>query len=913
MPQATQATLAFNRGILSDLGLARIDLTRYKMAAELMKNWMCRVLGSMSLRVGTAFLVATKSNLLCKCLPFVFSHNDLARIEVTSAALRILVNDALITRPAVTATVTNGTFIGSLAGWTDSDETGAASTWNAGGFAQLKGTGTNNAILDQQITINEVGTEHALRIVITRGPITFRCGTFLSDDSLIHESFLGVGTHSLTFTPATSSVWIRFMNPNIPAAYLNSVAIEAAGILELPSPWLQADIPNLRSAQSADVTYIGVPGYQQRKIERRSLRSWSIVLYEPSNGPFRVLNVTPITLTGSALSGDITVTASKPLFKSTHAGALYRIASVGQLVQLAISSDNTFTDPVRVTGVGNQRAFSWQVTGVFVGTVTLQVSVGAPGVWSDVANTTVPSFTPAYNDTFDNQVMYYRLGIKTGDYTSGTANCNIAFSAGSITGIVKLRSITDSTHALASVLQNLGGTTESADWSEGAWSDFRGWPQTVKIHEGRLWWFGSTLYGSVSDDFENFDDSILGGSAPISRSIGEGAIENIYWALSLQRLLIGTASAEHSARSSSLDEPLTTTNFVIRPSSTEGSDNVDAVRLDKLGLFVQISGRRLFQMEIDYLAYDYKAVDLTLLVPDLNAAGIVQIAVQRKPDTRIHCRRGDGTVGILVVDGAENVLAWQEWESSGAGGFVEDITVLPAIASGEDQVYYVVRRNLSGGTVRYHEKWALESQCTGLPEARLLDSHVMYSGAPATLIGGLASLEGLSVSVWGYNALNPYQDGNGNSPGLDLGTYTVSGGQITLSRSVTNACIGLPYTAPWMSMKQAFAAAMGTPLNQLKRIDKLGLVLKNTHAFGIRTGSDFDHLDDLPLADLPVLLAEQEIENGDADANAILNTYDFDMSSFDDVWSTDSRVCLQAASPRPCTILAFTCEMDTSG
>lgn len=914
MPHQTQATLAFNRGILSDLGLARIDLQRYRMAAATAVNWICRTLGSMSLRPGLAYLATTKNNLLAKTLPFVFSHDDIARIEITSATLRVLINDALVTRPAVTAAITNGTFVGSLAGWTNASEVGAVASWNAGGFAQLVGTGTNNAILDQAITIYEPTIEHALRIVITRGPITFRCGTSQGDDSLIHETFLGTGTHSLTFTPGAGPVWIRFMNPSIPATYLVSVTIEPPGILELPSPWASTDLQNMRSAQSADVTYVAVPGYQQRKIERRSLRSWSIVLYEPTTGPFRVLNVTPITLTPSALTGDITLVASKPLFKPTQAGALYRIASVGQVVAAAISADNTFTDPIRVNGVGNQRAFAYNILGPFVGTVTLQVSVGAPGAWSDVLTSTAPTFNPAYNDTFDNQVMYYRLGIKTGQYTSGTATCSLTFSAGSITGVAKIRSVTDSTHALASVLVSLGGTTESADWSEGAWSDFRGWPQTVKIHEGRLWWFGITIYGSVSDDFENFDDNILGASAPLSRSIGEGAIENIYWALSLQRLLVGTASSEMSCRSSSLDEPLTTSNFVIRPSSTQGSDNVDAVRLDKFGIFVQVGGQRVFKMEIDYFVQDYKAEDLTLLVPGLNTAGIMQIAVQRKPDTRLHCRRADGTVAIVVLDAAENVLAWQEWTSP--NGFVEDISILPAVSSSEDQVYYGVRRVINGATVRYHEKWALESQCTGMQDARLSDSHINFVGGPTAVITGLSTLEGQSVVVWGWNTSAPYVDGNGNTVGLDLGTYTVKGGKITLIQTVTNACIGIPYSAPWQSMKQAFAAALGTPLNQLKRIDKLGVILKNTHARGIQTGNDFAYLDDLPLVDLPVLQSAQSLEPGEsnnADINAILNTYDYQLSAFNDVWSTDSRVCLQAASPRPCTVLAFVCEMDTEG
>jgi hypothetical protein len=38
------------------------------------------------------------------------------------------------------------------------------------------------------------------------------------------------------------------------------------------------------------------------------------------------------------------------------------------------------------------------------------------------------------------------------------------------------------------VLTDLGGTDASADWQEGLWSDLNGWPTSVRLHEGRLWW-----------------------------------------------------------------------------------------------------------------------------------------------------------------------------------------------------------------------------------------------------------------------------------------------------------------------------------------------------------------------------------------------------------------------------------------
>lgn len=920
MSKQTGVTLAFNRGILSTLGLARIDISRYRMAAEVMVNWIARVLGSMMLRPGWQYIANTKGNAFAKTIPFVFSTTDLARVEVTSAALRVFQSDALITRPAVTAVVTNGNFSADLSGWTVSDQVGATSSFTTGGGATLAGDGTNEAILDQQITVAQAGVEHALRIVVTRGPVMLRIGTTQGDDTYFNEAALGTGTHSLAFTP-TGSFWIRVFNSNINVSLLASVNVEAAGVLELPSPWADADIPNLRWAPSAYVMEVACAGYQQRKIERWGAsgpHSWSIVLYEPITGPFRVINTTPTTITPSATTGNITLESSQRLFKKTHVGALFQLTSTGQLAVADLSAESTYTNPILVNGVGAQRTLTVQVSGTYVGTLTLQSSIATPGIWVDVKS--YSGFVlDDFKDGLDNEVIYYRVGFKPGDYTSGTADVSVSFPSGSIIGNVRVTDYTDSQHVDAAVLTVPGGNSASQGsvssalgnitatnlWSEGAWSDFRGWPQAVAFHEGRLWWFGSSMFGSVSDDYENYDPTVIGDSGPIQRSIGEGPIDNISWALSMQRLAVGLPSSEWSARSSSLDAPLTPTDFVIRPFSTIGSANVQALRVDKSAIYVQFSGLRLMQADMDIYTYDYKAQDLTLMVPDLNAAGIVQLTVSRIPDTRYYCRRGDGTVAVVIVDAAENVICWQEAKTN---GFVEDINVLPGTP--EDNVYYSVRRIVNGQTVRFHEKQALETSCTGLPMALHADAFTLYSGAPTTTIGGLSYLEGETVIVWGWNTMTPFIDGNGNTVGKDLGTYAVKGGQITVNQTITNACVGLGYTAQWKSMKQAFAAALGTPLNQPKRIDRLGLVLQNTHALGIHMGPDFDHLDDLPYDDLPRLSTDI---NSAVDTDAILNTYDEQMSGFNDIWSTDSRVCLQAAAPRPCTVQAFTASMETIG
>lgn len=78
-----------------------------------------------------------------------------------------------------------------------------------------------------------------------------------------------------------------------------------------------------------------------------------------------------------------------------------------------ISAENTFTDPLNVNG-----DYSVQIEGTFVGTVTLQARDGDAGGWVDDTSWT-GEISAAGKKVGD---WSFRLGIKTGDYTSGAVN-----------------------------------------------------------------------------------------------------------------------------------------------------------------------------------------------------------------------------------------------------------------------------------------------------------------------------------------------------------------------------------------------------------------------------------------------------------------------------------------------------------
>lgn len=895
--------IAFNRGLVSKLGLARVDIKRTALSAEVYTNWMARVLGSMMLRPGTGWLANTRADAKPFYIEFVFSLNDKALVELTDLNMRVWVNDAVISRVAVASVVANGNFTVDVAGWTNNDEAGAVSAWSAnfGGSLSLVGTGTNAAIRDQQVAVAgpDLGHEHALRIVIERGPVTLRVGNALGDDTYINETVLDTGTHSLAVTP-TTDIWIRFFTRRIPAAYVGQCTIEAAGDMLLPTPWVLADLPLVRYDTSGDIIYIACKGtYQQRAIERRATRSWSIVLYAPEDGPFQVENVGPITIAAAAITGDTTLTASKALFRSTHVGALFRLTSVGQDVTKAATLLNDATASIRVTGVGTDRAVTIILTGFFDGvrTVVLDRSFDNAS-WTAVAGTSIlAAGVVPFNDGLDNQIVYYRLRISVLG-GAGTTTMELSIPTGSITGVARVTGFTSSLLVNAQVLTALGGTGATVIWSEGTWSDFRGYPSAVGFHNGRLCWAGKAfLWGSISDGFYSFDDTVEGDSGTFARSIGSGPVDNINWLLGLQRLLMGADMAEQQVATSSLDEPITPTNFSIRPASTQGSHTVSGQKMDTRAVFAARGGTRVFDLGIDISVGDYTAQELTAIVPDIfedeeNVAdlSIVRLGIQRKPDTRVHAVRADGTVAIMVFDRVENVTCWVNYETDGD---VEDVVVLPGPI--EDQVYYAVKRTINGVTKRSLERWAREAECRGASVTKLADAYILYQGAAITHVP-VAHLEGEQVVVWA--------DGVdvGRDPDDDSLIYTVTGGFIDLAVAASNIVVGLPYEADWQSSKLAYAAQLGTALNQKKKVDGLGLVMRNTHARGLKYGPDFDTLDPLP-----------QIEDGaPVDPDKIWAEYDKASFEFPGEWDTDSRICLRAIAPRPCTLLAITGTVETN-
>lgn len=928
MSTGEKTLLAFNRGVISKRGLARQDLDRMAMSAEIQTNFVPRVLGSMMLRPGQKYIDTMFEDLqLVRQMPFVFGVDDTALLEFGSTGyLRIRIDDVLLERVAVVATVTDATFNAALGGgvndWQDDSDFGA--TAESGGAAavpnvlNLDGTGDAYAKVTQRVEVDagEVLVEHALVINVLTEFARLRVGQTLNGDELVSETQLGKGSHSIAFVPDQNHFFIELANDRNYRVIVTSCGIAVAGPVTLGTGWsTEAQIAAVRWAQSGDVIWALSRNLNMKRIERRGNgtsfgRSWSIVDYGPEDGPFQTLNVTATTIETDAIEGNAVLTASEPIFRQTMGGSIFgagiliRAASQGQVVTVGAVAENQFSGPIRVSSTGEARRFGIIIENIppGSGTVTVQFSIGSDaGPWNDLTPQYTTNTNTTYLDEQDGQVIFYRIGVKTGDFTSGPINCTLSYTNGSLTGIARMNGYIDDFNINVYIIEPFGSLLPTKDWCLGEWSLATGYPSTLDIHENRLWFAGNDrIYGSVSDNYQSFDDEVEGDSGPINRNIGSGPIRIINWIKSFGRLLMGTSEnaadmdsaridGNHplGVRSSSFDEALTPTNFNIKTISSKG-------------VFVDRTLQRLYELSYSSESTDYMSIDLSIFAPDYNVVGIRQIAVQMKPDVRVHCVRTDGTVGMLVYDRLENVICWCEVVLGGVGNWcVEDVAVLPG--QEEDQVYYTVKGfNSEDGEERFLLKWSKESEAIGGDNNYLTDAWGQYTGAPTSLLTGIERLSGLEVAVWadgedrGVGTVTQF-----GTPGeLDLTILEIDGVP-TDNTPYSNVIYGLAYTAQFKSAK--LGALDGIGMLERKKVNRLGFIAENLHYQGLQYGPDFDNLSDMPLVEQGAVTAP----------GTVWEDYHEDNFSFGGEWIPDSRICLQAASPRPATILAAIAEFES--
>jgi len=921
----------------------------------------------MMLRPGLNAVGEVLNDLACRIIPFVFSKLDTALLEFTDSQLRVWIasggTETLVSRVAVGTTVNNGSFA-ATGSWVLAASAGCGSTISSSRLTlgpTARG-GLTTATQELTIAAPDQGKEHGLRITVLRGPVVFRCGLLSGTDELIGRTVLDTGTHSLAFTPSTANVWIQFEAASTASAtcqerFVSGCAIEAAGVVAIPTNWSTADLPNIRYDQSGDIVFAAAYGKRQQKIERRGAHSWSVVSYYSDNGPFDLAPFSDANLHLTGVDGDITLISDRNVFVPGHVGAMFRLFVAGSSNQYKLCGGSAYTDTVRVSGVQGDRAITVITSGTWSGSLRLQRSfIGPDSGFVTIATITTNTATnydgaAAAPNPLDNQICWYRVGFGASDYTSGLAVVDLNYGGGGRTGIVRVTDYSNAQSVSVAVLRSAGSAQlPTNDWQLSLWGDpsVANWPTSLTFHEGRLFWFGPDLYGSESDGYYDFrsedaNGNPIGDSAVIIERFGSGPVDTVSWGLSLTRLLCGREQSIASARSSNFDQPLTATAIVVRDCSDQGAERLPAIKLGKRGIFVQQSGRRVYELAFNGAEFDYGDRDLTRLNLDIGRTGFTDIAHATQPDKMVWLPRGDGQCAALLYDVEDDVVGWWRLQTLGV---IENVCVLPS-AGLEDISYFVVKRTVNGVTRRFIEKMAQRESCVGGAVNQQLDCALIYQGAAVTTLQHPYLVNTL-ITVWadGADIGSVTTDGSGNftmpdgnahsnvvaglagavvsstvaSPATSfavgaqyngmpcevfadlggtgrikhVGPLVVSGGSITLPNGAkaTSFFAYFGFVAPFYSAKLAYSMPGASPINVRKKLDTIGLVLYDTAAQGLQYGQSPAQLDEMPLME-----AEMAVTAG-----TVWAEYEEPVTTLPGEWDTDTRLFLLAPSPNPCTV-----------
>lgn len=960
MASVNPNVVTFSGGIIGGELHNRVDIPTYPTGAEIMQNFRPSLQGIMSRRPPMELVAEFSDHTLeGRMFGFEFSIAASYLVQATTDGFAFYANDGLITIPVVSA---------SVAAFTD-QSTGVGAVTTIGTKVWLDSDGASDAVAEAIITTSNVNEIHVLSFEVIHGPVDIRIGTTSGDDSVMDYKRLRAGFHYLAFTPPQASVYLQFVNDdNAGRVVRDAPTILTGPTFLLPNPFAEADLREIQTQQIRDVLYMTHTDYWPRRLERRGARSWSIVKMLPDDGPFEDTNTTSLTITPSATNGEVTLTASAPLFTADDEGTLYALVQAGQEKTATATALDVTTDGIKVVGVSStERTFTYEIAGTFVGTVVLERSSGNENNYVETSFTYTTAGAHSYGDGLQNQTWYYRLRVKA--YTSGTIIMTIAYAGGTTEGVCRIVEFTSDTTAIAEVIEDKGFASTNAvtTWKRGDWNLENGFPATVQDGFARLWFGrGSKVWASASDDFTNFE---AGTDADMSFAyqVATPSSDSIRWLAMLNHLIVGTGSVEKVGLGNTTSEAVGPTNWQFLPGSEEGGAAIQPITATGSVLYVHRSRKKLMQMVQNPKALSetsYISVDLTARAPDIVSGEIVGVAVQREPERRIFVVLASGKLCELLFrrEGELDVVAWAEIITDGR---VEDVCVLPR--EDQDVVYLIVRRRNAAGTwERYIERFGPERVSMDC-DLYHLDSTLAYplakpetvatpsdttgtitviadadafvvgdvgkilwiSGGRGTIASYVSATE-VTVTVtseldntdpcpkdkWGIGTPTSTLTGLDHMEGLsvrvwgdqqDLGNYTVASGAVTLNQSVSVAYAGRTYRSRWKSLKLSYGAQRGTALTMLKAVKAIGLLLYrcgNAVTFGQATAHGTKEAFSRMR---PVKLRTPTTPMGEPTP---LFTGEA-VNAFDAKYAPDSRISIEVDGPSPATISGYIPSVDT--
>ena len=619
--------------------------------------------------------------------------------------------------------------------------------------------------------------------------------------------------------------------------------------------WTTATLYKFTYDQSADTMIVACEDWAPQVILRTGPTTFTVNNFQFATSvnankvyqPYYKFANDNVTISCSATTGSVTVTASAAAFVAGHVGTYIRWQDVDILITAYTSAT--------------------VVTGTILGTL---VAAYDNNPFRTLHGSAVVEVTHVLHGFATGASVTISGANKTGGITEAQLNGThtITVINDNVYTFVSGGTATEGVDGGGPNVQYSGANVATRSWTEQSFSSVNGYPGAVCFHEGRLWFGGSGgipdgLWASVLFQFFNFDADDGSAIDSIQVTIGAGEISNVRHLVSNNDLQIFTATAEFAILAPR-GQGLSPSNVTIRKQTPYGCALVRPLPFDGATLFVQASLTAIREYLFAETTQRYASTNLNVLAAHL-LSNPYDMAVLYSGNERneqyAFLQNDDGSVATFYSARSEQLAGWTTWDQGGAGSpQFKDVAVL-----GED-VFFV---SLRGG-VYYLEKMGARSDS--------IDSATTYTSGTAQNNWVLPTrYRSRTVSVLSDNYY--------------LGDFAVdASGNIDVVEDVLNITVGYNYTFTIKTLPVDIDLQTGSTIGLAKRIARVFVGLDSAASLSISGNR---------------LLLRQVDDLVETAPDPVTGVYEFRLLGF----QKDAFVELTQEEPLPAVVLGMSMEI----
>ena len=706
----------------------------------------------------------------------------------------------------------------------------------------------------------------------------------------------------IPFEFSTTQTYILEFGDQIIRIYKDQGQVQSGGsAVEVVTPYLEAELFQIKFAQSADVMYITHPSHPVKKLSRTSHTSWTLTDCSFTKGPMQDANVTTTTLNPgqSAVGTGVSLVASATT--GINSGSGFLSTDVGRFVflnsgyaKITAVADTTNATIEILTALSSASATEDWRLGAFSDTTGHPSCVTFFEQRLVFAGTTNQPQTIFFSRSGDYENMDANIGGTVADddaiiYTIASNQVNaIRFMTATRTLIIG---------TAGGEFTVSGGGTDSAITPTNILikkQSNHGAANVDSIAVGNATLFLQRAKRKLRELAYNFDvDGYLAPDMTIlAEHITEGGItqmayqqepNQIIWGVRSDGELVGltyqreqqvTAWHRHIFGGRFGNATITVTDYA---NIADGTRIVFTKADGTTTTFTSTTSATTGKFHTTS-SNNQTATNLqTLINADSDFTATVSSNVVTITET------SPLSTGFLTVKSLDDSTRLAKTDEGKA--VCESVAVIPTDDT-EYQTWVIVKRTINGSTRRFVEYINnFDFTETDNTTFNFLDSALSYSGSAATTISGLDHLEGQTVSILADGATHPDK--------------TVSSGSVTLDRSATNVKLGLAYKSILQTMRLNAGSQNGTSQAKTKRIYEITIRLYES--VGVEVGESLSNMERIPFRTssdpmdegIPVFTGDKTVE-------------------FRGNYDTDGFIFVRQTQPLPLTILSLYPDLQTN-